>query len=188
MKSKLHYDVIFQTNSVSSPTKFGFVPQRTASSYAATAPKFQYTQNHYQLKKSTPKPQSAHYVTQYSQPKPQYASPSSQLYLSPEKYSSASSGLDYSQQYLTQPQAQDYTYVQPDISNQQYVIQYQQPGQQYDQYENVQYVADNSIAQPESKQYLTPQPQYYYVQQYQAPSTAIESVLDPKGNIFSYIV
>lgn len=46
--------------------------------------------------------------------------------------------------------------------------------QQYQQYENVQYVTDNSIAQPE-------QPQYYFVQQYQAPSTAVEAVVDPKG-------
>lgn len=135
---------------MASPSKFGFVPHRTASSYAATRPKFQYSQTNYQVKKAAAK------LPKYQQQYHQQTGPSHQ------------------QQYLSQQPALEYTYVQPDTH------QYQQPSQQYEQYENVQYVADNALAQPEQKQGLV-QPQYYYVQQYQAPSTAVESVVDPKG-------
>ncbi|XP_066252304.1 uncharacterized protein [Euwallacea similis] len=153
--------------SVGSPTKFGFVPQRTAPSYAASKPKYHYTQTNYQVNKKTtakapkyisyqlqyPVQSSAQpeYQVQYQQPSQQYQQPSQQYQQSSQQY-----------QQTTQL--------------------YQQPAQQYDQYENVQYVTDNSISQLESQQ-----PQYYYVQQYPASSTAVESVVDPKGVQYVYL-
>ncbi|XP_066146682.1 putative cyclin-dependent serine/threonine-protein kinase DDB_G0272797/DDB_G0274007 isoform X2 [Euwallacea fornicatus] len=153
--------------SVGSPTKFGFVPQRTAPSYAASQPKYQFnSQTNYQVNKKTTakaakymsyQPQHAaqgftqpEYQLQYQQPSQQYQQPSKQYQQS-------------SQQYQQTSQL------------------YQQPTQQYDQYENVQYVTDNSISQLKSQQ-----PQYYYVQQYPASSTAVESVVDPKGMQYVY--
>ncbi|KAL1506635.1 hypothetical protein ABEB36_005960 [Hypothenemus hampei] len=141
---------------VQSPTKFGFVPHRTASSYAATKPKYQYSQTNYQVNKFSYKPQPQKVQQQqYINPQPQYEVP---------------------QQY------QEYTYIQPGAT-QQYTIEYQQPSQQYEQYEKVQLLTDNAINQPEGQQTYV-QPQYYYVQ---SPSTAVESVVDPKGVQYVYV-
>ncbi|KYB28055.1 hypothetical protein TcasGA2_TC008236 [Tribolium castaneum] len=101
-------------------------------------------------------------VTDYARQQPKYVQYVPQTYAQP-----AQQYTPPPQQYATVPQ--------------QYYYQQQQSVQNpYQQYENVQYVTDNSIAQAQ-QQYYTPQ--YVYLQQYTAPSTAIQSVVDPKGGI-----
>ncbi|XP_050307678.1 vacuolar protein-sorting-associated protein 36-like [Anthonomus grandis grandis] len=157
---------------LSSPTKFGFIPHRTASSYAASKPKLQYTQGSYQVKPKVNQPSTYQKPLYQTAPALQYVSPDQT-----QQYSQTS------QQYLNQQQAQEYTYIQPDTAQQ--YVQYQEPSQQYSQYDNIQYVTDNSIGQQDGKQsYYSQQPQYYYVQ-YQAPSTAVESVVEPKASTYS---
>ncbi|XP_063926026.1 uncharacterized protein LOC135139620 [Zophobas morio] len=98
----------------------------------------------------------------------------------------AKTATDYARQ-----QPKYVQYVPPPAPQQQYTPPpqqysvpqqyYYQPTNQptlYDQYANLQYVSDNSVAQ---QQYYTPQ--YVYLQQYSAPSTAVQSVVDPKGGI-----
>ncbi|RZC40699.1 hypothetical protein BDFB_002915 [Asbolus verrucosus] len=84
-------------------------------------------------------------------------------------------------QYIQYVPQQHYTPPsQYQATPQQYYYQQQPANQQnlYQHYENIQYIADNSIAQ---QPYYTPQ--YVYLQQYTAPSTAVQSVVDPKGGI-----
>ncbi|XP_019868452.1 uncharacterized protein LOC109597246 [Aethina tumida] len=89
---------------------------------------------------------------------------------------------DYAQkgpknQYV-QPQyvpTQQYTEAQYVPTQQYYTTQYQPQTDQYQQYENVQYVTDNSIAQK-------PQ-QYVYLQQYPSPSSSVQHIVDTKGQL-----
>ncbi|XP_044254391.1 uncharacterized protein LOC123004926 [Tribolium madens] len=103
-------------------------------------------------------------VADYARQQPKYVQYVPQTYSQP-----AQQYTPPSQQYATVPQQYYYQQQQP--------VNHQNP---YQQYENVQYVTDNSIAQAQ-QQYYTPQ--YVYLQQYSAPSTAIQSVVDPKGGI-----
>lgn len=85
------------------------------------------------------------------------------------------------QQYIPQqytPQ-QYYTLQPPAQQFRQYKQQYVEQPAQYQQYENVPLITDNSITQ---------QPAYYmqryvYVQPYPAASTSVQSVVDPKANV-----
>ncbi|XP_060531458.1 uncharacterized protein LOC132705051 [Cylas formicarius] len=164
-------------NQVSSPTKFGFVPTRTAESYAATQPKQTFFQDSIRVKQ----PGSNYQLQQYKLP---------------NKYAA---NIDYSQDYSNvqqhaPQQPQQYPYLQPDLGFQQYQKPapqqyeqtsqvYQQPAQHYQQYENVHYLTENSLSQSDNQQYYPQVPQYYYVQQYQAPTTAVETVVDPKAGV-----
>lgn len=102
-------------------------------------------------------------VTDYARQQPKYVQYVPQTYTPPpQQYTPPL------QQYATTPQQY---YYQPQALNQQ---------NPYQQYENVQYIADNSIA-AQQQQYYTPQ--YVYLQQYTAPSTAVQSVVDPKRGV-----
>ncbi|XP_030767629.1 uncharacterized protein LOC115891325 [Sitophilus oryzae] len=173
-KTSVTSQVTEKSSTIQSPTKFGFVPARTAASYAATSPKTQYYQTSYPAKPSF---NPAIIQQQYSAPQQQqystaYATPSTSDYA--QQYYDA-------QQYLAQlTQA----YAQTDGKSQSNVV-YQQSVPQYEQYPAVQYISDNSVTQSQSDghQQYSAGPQYYYVQQYQAPSTEVQTVVDPKAPV-----
>ncbi|CAH0560820.1 unnamed protein product [Brassicogethes aeneus] len=60
--------------------------------------------------------------------------------------------------------------------------QYYGTPQQYQQYENVQFVTDNSIQHQSHPQ------QYVYLQQYPASSTSIQTIVDPKSGQLQYVM
>ncbi|XP_076274300.1 uncharacterized protein LOC143205105 [Rhynchophorus ferrugineus] len=147
------------TSGVQSPTKFGFVPTRTAASYAAETSRPQYYQTNYAVKSSGSK-------AQYQQPSAllqgEYAQQYSNAYSTP-------STSDYAQQYYDTQQYLTQQYALAQGAEKQ--VEYEQPTQQYEQYSNVQYVADNAVSQPEAQQQYSQSPQYYYVQQTPASSS-----------------
>ncbi|KAJ8963921.1 hypothetical protein NQ314_005249 [Rhamnusium bicolor] len=148
-----------------SPTQFGFVPIKTIADYVQQGPKQNYVQPQYiqQFAQQYPETDYSQYATaqQYTSSIPQKYSSSLQQYSVP-RYSSTQ------QKYVPQiPGQQSYTYV-PQVES------------PYQSYDNLQYITDNSIGQP-SSQYYTPQ--YVYLQQYQSPSTAVQTVVEPKGGL-----
>lgn len=192
-----------------SPTQFGFVPVRTAANYAQqdAPPAYVKQYNQYAAGKSqyasdvqyTSQPEyssQAQYTTQLQYAtQPQYSSP--QEFVTQPQYTSqpdlsqystlAYSGDSTSSKYLTE--ASSTVASLPKYTQVKYVSQ---PGGKYAQndyanYQNLQYVTDNSIAQPQvqvqaEQQYYSPQ--YLYLQQYQAPSTSVQTVVNQKGNYF----
>ncbi|XP_018573740.1 uncharacterized protein LOC108912831 [Anoplophora glabripennis] len=141
-----------------SPTQFGFVPKKTVADYARQEHRPAYVQPQY-TQQYVPQ-QAANDYSQYSTAQ-QYKSTVPQSY---------SAGLLY-----PTPQ-QKYT---PQISNQQAYSYVTQLPNQLQSLENVQYITDNSISAPATQQYFTPQ--YVYFQQYSSPSTAVQTVVEPKG-------
>lgn len=169
-----------------SPTNYGFVPVKTRANYVQQEAPTSYLQqyNQYttgqtqsytspQYSQEPQYTQQPQYVTQYSQP--DYS-----------QYSTIAYSGDGSQlKYTKQDSAQKYTEVKF-IS--QPAITYAQ--NDYQNLENVQYITDNSISQQQEpvhgqsqsgQQYYSPQ--YIYLQQYQAPSTSVRTVVEPKGEL-----
>lgn len=154
--------------SAQSPTQYGFVPTKTFIDYVQQEPRANYFPTH--------NPQNPQLYTQLYTPQSnygQYATTQQLASTEPQKYTN--SGQDGSAQYSSS--AQKYTvakYVnQPETSS------YSQGPNDYQQYENIQYLTDNSISAPSGQQYYSPQ--LVYLQQYQAPSTSVQTVVDPKG-------
>lgn len=156
------------TSPAQSPTRFGFIPRKTIANYARQEHQPTYVQ-----------PQ---YIEQYVQQQPvddysQYAT--AQQYnpsTTPHRYSI---DTQYTvPQYSGSPQK--YT---PQISRQEAYNYVSQSPNQLQSLENVQYVTDNSINTPTASQYYTPQ--YIYLQQYSAPSTAVQTVVEPKGKFMN---
>lgn len=160
-----------------SPTQYGFVPVKTAANYVQQdAPSAFVAQYNQYATSQEQYPLNPQYLaqTQFST-QPDYSQYSTIAYSgdsTPTKYSTQDSSSDvtsskYTQaKFLNQPAV---TYAQNDYQN----------------YENVQYVNDNSIAQLQGQSQAGQQqyysPQYLYLQQYQAPSTSVQTVVDPKG-------
>ncbi|KAJ8919326.1 hypothetical protein NQ315_003910 [Exocentrus adspersus] len=153
-----------------SPTHYGFVPRKTIANYVQQSPRPVYVQPDY----------AQQYTQQYIQQSPendysQYATAQQYTTSIPQKYNSGSQQY-FAPQYSTAQQK--YT---PQVPSQQSFNYVMQLPNQLQSYENVQYITDNSIAAPATQQYYTPAPQYVYLQQYTAPSTAIQTVVEPKG-------
>lgn len=162
-----------------SPTNFGFVPPiKTANDYAKQ-PSNQYLQPPYVPPQSYTTQTQQQYITPPQQQSFPQQYTTVQQYVAPQKYQQQVSSPQYvtPQQYLS---PQQYTTAQQYAAPQQYYYQ-QGQGNQYQQYENVQYITDNSIAQQPQQQYYTPQ--YVYLQQYTAPSTPVQTVVDPKSGL-----
>nr|CAI5832366.1 unnamed protein product [Callosobruchus analis] len=111
-------------------------------------------------------------------------------YSSPQQHSQTGTQYQQQQYSTTQqyPATQQYTtsrqqYTVPQggsyNKNVQYVTDNSLAVQQYPR--NVQYVADNNIGNQQQQQYYSPQ--YVYLQQDPAPSTSVQTFIDPKGGV-----
>lgn len=146
-----------------SPTRFGFVPKKTIADYVRQEHRPAYFQPQY----------TEQYVQQ--QPLNDYSQDATPQQYTPSVLQKYNADLQYTvPQYSSSPQK--YT---PQISSQQAYSYVSQSPNQLQSLENVQYVTDNSISAPVASRYYTPQ--YIYVQQYPSPSTAIQTVVEPKG-------
>ncbi|XP_050502418.1 uncharacterized protein LOC114349007 isoform X2 [Diabrotica virgifera virgifera] len=153
-----------------SPTQFGYIPVKTPANYVQKEPKITYAPPQYiSLNQGKIK-----YQTEPQYSTIQYASGSQYttgpVYTGPV-YTGAGQGTPQrGVQKAPVDQTQEY-----------YVPQQEQS--QYLNYDNVQYVADNNIDQGAGQQHYNPQQYYYLQQQYQAPTTSIQAVVDPKGGL-----
>lgn len=141
-----------------SPTRFGFVPVKTAANYAQKQPKITYAQPQYTSNNQGENIYPTDIQFSFG---PQYASGGhykTPVYTGPTKGAAQKSPLHTQAYYVPQAQSQDL------------------------KYDNLQYVADNTIDQGAGQQNYDAQ-QYYYLQQYQEPSTSIQAVVDPKGGL-----
>nr|CAI5832368.1 unnamed protein product [Callosobruchus analis] len=196
-----------------SPTLYGFVPIKTIADYTRNEPKpLLYSQGRQQYSpygKQQYHQQSQHHrgsgagtktgTTQaYTFPLQfdlLYYSPQKHLqtvtqYFNPQQHSQTGTQYQQQQYSTTQqyPATQQYTtsrqqYTVPQggsyNKNVQYVTDNSLAVQQYPR--NVQYVADNNIGNQQQQQYYSPQ--YVYLQQDPAPSTSVQTFIDPKGGV-----
>lgn len=182
-------------NPTRSPTQFGFVPVKTAANYVRTEPKVAYAQPEYTagyqgrsqydtIAYSAPQQYSPSSASsqQYSPSLQQY-SPSSQQYSPLSQYSSGAQQYTTGIQYASKQQAQAPAppQLQPQPQAQAYYVPQGQQGHYLNNYDNLQYISNNNIDQGSQQQFNAQQ--YYYLQQYQSPSTAIQAVVDPKGEL-----
>ncbi|XP_056629893.1 uncharacterized protein LOC130440654 [Diorhabda sublineata] len=141
-----------------SPTQFGFVPVKTTANYAQKQPKITYAQPQYTSENQgdSTYPTQIQYTigTQYVSGT-RYTSP---VYTGPSKEAAQKTPSHTQAYYVPQEQSQDL------------------------KYDSVAYVADNTIDQGAGQQNYDSQ-QFYYLQQYQEPSTSIQAVVDPKGGL-----
>ncbi|KAJ8984600.1 hypothetical protein NQ317_006062 [Molorchus minor] len=148
------------TKAATSPSQYGFVPTKTLSDYIQQSPRPNYIQSQY--------------VPQFTQADyPQY--PAGGQNAQTQKYTTSFREYaipQYSVPQYTRPQVQQQKYAPQQTVKYVPQVQYQDDG--------VQYVTDNSIGQG-NPQYYTPQ--YVYLQQYQSPSTAVQTVVEPKGGV-----
>lgn len=204
-----------------SPTQFGFVPVKTASNYAQQDAPSAYVKQYNQYA-ATQSDQSS--GVQYTSD-PQYISQSQYAALpqySPQTQFSSqpqfSTQEQYSGQQYTNPDYSQYStiaysgnsrpnkYSSQSVSSNSLASKYTiakpitQPisssGQNdYQNYDNLQYITDNSILQSHGQGQGQEQgqggqqfysPQYLYIQPYQSPSTSVQTVVNPKG-IISYL-
>nr|CAH7745434.1 unnamed protein product [Callosobruchus chinensis] len=167
-----------------SPTLYGFIPIKTIADYARNEPKpLLYSQGSTSTRRM---PNNSTNSRAYTFPL-QFDLP----YSSPQQHSQSGTQYYHQQQYSTSqqyPATQQYTtprqqYTVPQEGsyhkNVQYVTDNSLAAQQYPK--NVQYVTDNNIGNQQQQQYSSPQ--YVYLQQDPAPSTSVQTFVDPKGGI-----
>ncbi|XP_074038136.1 uncharacterized protein [Leptinotarsa decemlineata] len=158
-----------------SPTQFGFVPTKTLSNYIQKEPKanydFQFQLGDFQQYLGGQQYLSGLESTQGEQYRggQKYAEGQQYTDIVPEKYSSIAP--TYSGPVYTGPSKK------PAVQ-----AYYVPQGQgQYQGFEKLQYLSDNSIAQQAVQQYYTPQ--YVYLQPNQAPTSSVQTIVDPKGSL-----